>query len=140
MVISNISDTALLQPVASAPGLIQAAQRMSELSKLCPQVAGLNIDDFLLNFRDEGGKHGAENISGCVTCPDTHPFSYGDDDNGAHTTRCAVCQAMRSKQTLWAQGTSAARARRTATASARRGLTARSPARRASAVCNREII
>ena len=72
--------------MASAPGLIQAAQRMSELSQLCPQVAGLNIDDFLLNFRDEGGKHGAENISGCVTCPDTHPFSYGDDDNGAHTT------------------------------------------------------
>ena len=59
---------------------------MSALSKLCPQVAGLTIDDFLLNFRDEGGKHGAENISGCVTCPDTHPFSYGDDDNGAHTT------------------------------------------------------
>ena len=42
--------------------------------------------DWAWLFRDEGGKHGAENISGCVTCPDTHPFSYGDDDNGAHTT------------------------------------------------------
>ena len=36
------------------------------------------------------GKHGAENISGCVTCPHTHPFSYGDDDNGAHTTLAEV--------------------------------------------------
>jgi hypothetical protein len=64
--ISNPADRSLWRPAATLPGLVQGAHRWSELSKVCPQIAGVEIDDFLNNFRAEGGRrHGAENTSSC---------------------------------------------------------------------------
>ncbi len=49
-VVNNPADTELWVPAAS-PGMIQGAERYSKLSKLCPQIAGMIIDDFIANYR-----------------------------------------------------------------------------------------
>jgi len=65
--ISNPADTDPWLPAATLPGLVQAAHRWSTLSKSCPQIAGVEIDDFLNNFKAQGGpRHGAENASECA--------------------------------------------------------------------------
>ena len=49
-VVNQPGDTALLQPFAALPGMIQGAHRFSELSKKFPQISGLIIDDFFENY------------------------------------------------------------------------------------------
>jgi len=44
--VNQPGDTLLLKPYASLPGMIQAAHRFSELSKIYPQISGAIIDDF----------------------------------------------------------------------------------------------
>ena len=48
-VVNQPSDTNLLMPVAPA-GMIQGAHRFSELSKTCPQLYGMMIDDFYNDY------------------------------------------------------------------------------------------
>jgi hypothetical protein len=48
-VVNQPSDTSLLMPFAPA-GMIQGAHRFSELSKTCPQLAGMMIDDFYNDY------------------------------------------------------------------------------------------
>ena len=43
-------DSDLLKPFGRKPGMIQGAHRFSELSKRCPQIAGVIIDDFFSDF------------------------------------------------------------------------------------------
>jgi hypothetical protein len=43
-------DSDLLKPFEKQPGMIQGAHRFSELSKRCPQIAGVIIDDFFNDF------------------------------------------------------------------------------------------
>jgi hypothetical protein len=73
-VVSNPNDTSLWKPAATKPGLVQGAHRFSELSKLCPQLSGVIIDDFLQNY--------AGNETGCVQCPKSRPYMYGDKSSG----------------------------------------------------------
>lgn len=48
-IVNNPADTSLFEP-ASSPGMIQAAHRYSEISKLAPQITGIIIDDFWRNY------------------------------------------------------------------------------------------
>ena len=43
-------DSDIWKPFERNPGMIQAAHRFSELSKRCPQIAGVIIDDFFNDF------------------------------------------------------------------------------------------
>src|SRR5687768_11704374 len=49
--VNQPKDSDLWKPWEKNPGMIQGAHRFSELSKRCPQVAGVIIDDF---FNDYG--------------------------------------------------------------------------------------
>ena len=51
--VSQPKDSDLLKPFEKQPGMIQAAHRFSELSKRCPQIAGVIIDDFFNDFPKE---------------------------------------------------------------------------------------
>jgi hypothetical protein len=51
--VNQPKDSDLLKPFEKQPGMIQAAHRFSELSKRCPQVAGVIIDDFFNDFPKE---------------------------------------------------------------------------------------
>ena len=48
--VNQPGDMNLWSPVAKEPGMIQAAHRFSELSKQCPQIEGIIIDDFFNDF------------------------------------------------------------------------------------------
>ena len=48
--VNQPKDSDLLKPFEKEPGMIQAAHRFSELSKRCPQIAGVIIDDFFNDF------------------------------------------------------------------------------------------
>ena len=58
-VINQPNDTDLMKPVQIEPGMIQGAKRFSELSKRCPQLSGMIIDDF---FNDYPKLLSAENL------------------------------------------------------------------------------
>jgi len=49
-VINQPNDSVLLKPFSSEPGMIQGARRFSELSKRCPQISGVIIDDFYNDY------------------------------------------------------------------------------------------
>src|SRR6187431_121813 len=48
--VNQPKDSDLWKPFDKNPGMIQAAHRFSELSKRCPQIAGVIIDDFFNDF------------------------------------------------------------------------------------------
>ena len=48
--VNQPKDSDLLKPFEKEPGMIQAAHRFSELSKRCPQIGGVIIDDFFNDF------------------------------------------------------------------------------------------
>ena len=75
-VVNNPNDTALYDPASSHPGLIQGAARFSQLAATCPQMAGVIIDDFLQNYRG--------NETGCIKCPPSHPYAYGNVNSGEY--------------------------------------------------------
>ena len=49
-VINQPNDSDLLKPFSNEPGMIQGARRFSELSKSCPQISGVIIDDFYNDY------------------------------------------------------------------------------------------
>ena len=49
-VINQPDDSDLLKPFSNEPGMIQGARRFSELSKRCPQITGVIIDDFYNDY------------------------------------------------------------------------------------------
>lgn len=49
-VINQPKDTDLLKPFQREPGMIQGAHRFSEISKSCPQLSGVIIDDFFNDY------------------------------------------------------------------------------------------
>ena len=73
-VVNNPADTDLYKPAKIKPGLIQGAARFSKFASVCPQMTGVIVDDFLQNYMG--------NESGCVKCPKTHPFPYGNTGSG----------------------------------------------------------
>lgn len=48
--VNQPKDSDIWKPFEKNPGMIQAAHRFSELSKRCPQIAGVIIDDFFNDF------------------------------------------------------------------------------------------
>jgi hypothetical protein len=48
--VNQPKDSDIWKPFDKNPGMIQAAHRFSELSKRCPQIAGVIIDDFFNDF------------------------------------------------------------------------------------------
>jgi hypothetical protein len=48
--VNQPKDSDVWKPFESYPGMIQAAHRFSELSKRCPQISGVIIDDFFNDF------------------------------------------------------------------------------------------
>jgi hypothetical protein len=48
--VNQPKDSDLWKPFEKYPGMIQAAHRFSELSKRCPQISGVIIDDFFNDF------------------------------------------------------------------------------------------
>ena len=48
--VNHPGDDDPIRPAASLPGMIQGAHRFSELSRRCPQVAGIIIDDVFNNY------------------------------------------------------------------------------------------
>jgi hypothetical protein len=76
-VLNNPNDTALWSP-AKPPGLVQAAWRWSQLSRLaCPQIAGIVVDDFVTNYGGAGSANGT-----CASCPSAAPNGYGSKSSG----------------------------------------------------------
>ena len=61
-VVNNPNDTSLWKP-ASPAGMIQGAHRWSEISKLCPQIEGIVIDDFFNNYIGV-----LPDMAACVNC------------------------------------------------------------------------
>lgn len=49
-VVNQPKDSVLLNPYQKEPGMIQGARRFSEISKRCPQLAGVIIDDFFNDY------------------------------------------------------------------------------------------
>lgn len=49
-VINQPNDADLLKPFQTEPGMIQGARRFSEISKRCPQLSGVIIDDFYNDY------------------------------------------------------------------------------------------
>ncbi len=49
-VVNQPKDSDVWKPFEKEPGMIQAAHRFSELSKRCPQISGVIIDDFFNDF------------------------------------------------------------------------------------------
>lgn len=49
-VINQPEDLDLLKPIQIEPGMIQGARRFSEISKRCPQLSGVIIDDFYNDY------------------------------------------------------------------------------------------
>jgi hypothetical protein len=49
-VINQPKDTELLKPFQTEPGMIQGARRFSEISRRCPQLVGVIIDDFYNDY------------------------------------------------------------------------------------------
>lgn len=109
---NNTNDTELLRPhnttqrgAPSPPGgpagMLQAAARWSTLSRtLCPQIQGIVIDDFFVNYKActkspvpptpapaPPGK--------CAACPETHPSQYGSISAGEYccsgSVSCGHC-------------------------------------------------
>jgi hypothetical protein len=74
------NDTALWDPAKHA-GLIQGAKRWSEISKLCPQITGVVIDDFLGNYV------GNQSSTSCAKCPSSNPYVYGSKTAGYYCCR-----------------------------------------------------
>ena len=60
-VVSNDTDTALWEPLAYQPGMLQGMARASRLAQICPKIAGMVIDDFV--FRNYVGVKGVYNAS-----------------------------------------------------------------------------
>ena len=83
-VLNNPNDTSLWAPTKWSPaegrfqGLVQAASRWSQLATLCPQIAGVQLDDFLRQYVGNVSKPGGP----CVTCPASKPQVYGDMVSG----------------------------------------------------------
>src|SRR5688572_3974677 len=48
--VNQPKDSDIWKPWEKTPGMIQGAHRFSELSKRCPQISGVIIDDFLNDF------------------------------------------------------------------------------------------
>ncbi|HUE82645.1 MAG TPA: carboxypeptidase-like regulatory domain-containing protein [Pyrinomonadaceae bacterium] len=48
--VNQPNDSDIWKPFEKTPGMIQGAHRFSELSKRCPQIAGVIIDDFFNDF------------------------------------------------------------------------------------------
>jgi hypothetical protein len=48
--VNQPKDSDIWKPFEKNPGMIQAAHRFSELSKRCPQISGVIIDDFFNDF------------------------------------------------------------------------------------------
>lgn len=65
-VVNNPNDTKLWEP-ASYPGMIQAANRFSRLSKIFPQIRGVIIDDFWANYGTTITQEDMENIKGALS-------------------------------------------------------------------------
>jgi hypothetical protein len=59
---NNPSDSSPNHPAAK-PGMVQAAQRMSNLSMLCPQVRGIIIDDFCQHADPERPRQRCHKVS-----------------------------------------------------------------------------
>ena len=57
--VNQPGDLDLMKPFRAEPGMIQGAHRFSELSKSCPQLSGVIIDDF---FNDYPKLLTAENV------------------------------------------------------------------------------
>lgn len=51
--VNQPKDSDIWKPFEKAPGMIQGGHRFSELSKRCPQIAGVIIDDFFNDFPKE---------------------------------------------------------------------------------------
>ncbi|HTG91878.1 MAG TPA: carboxypeptidase-like regulatory domain-containing protein [Pyrinomonadaceae bacterium] len=49
-VINQPKDTELLKPFQTEPGMIQGARRFSQISRRCPQLVGVIIDDFYNDY------------------------------------------------------------------------------------------
>ena len=77
-------DTSTWSP-ASPAGLVQGAARWSKLASHCPQIAGVQIDDFLQNYvgTEPYTPPKPINTSGCVHCPAASPHVYGSATAGA---------------------------------------------------------
>ena len=77
-------DTSLYTPLRPA-GLVQGAARWSKLAAHCPQIAGVQIDDFLQNYVGTRPYTPPKpiNNTGCAKCPPAAPHVYGDGAAGA---------------------------------------------------------
>ena len=73
-VFNNTKDSDIFHPLNPA-GILQGAARFSNISKLCPQVRGVFIDDFFNNYI---GKRPSK----CVSCPASNPNLYGSKSAG----------------------------------------------------------
>jgi hypothetical protein len=59
---NNPADTDMWHPAAK-PGMVQAAQRMSNLSRICPMVRGMTIDDFCQHGDPERPRQSCHKVS-----------------------------------------------------------------------------
>ena len=103
---SNPNDTSLMLPLAHSrgpprgppippegvAGMLQGAARWSTLARtVCPQVAGVVVDDFWGNY--EGG-HGTPPPPGppgaCASCPASRPHVYGSGAAGLYCCHVPV--------------------------------------------------
>lgn len=73
-VYNNTNDTNMFHPLNPA-GMLQGAARWSNLSKICPQIRGIYIDDFFNNYI---GKKPSQ----CITCPISNSTVYGSNTAG----------------------------------------------------------
>ena len=73
-VYNNSKDTNMYHPLSPA-GMLQGAARWSKLSKICPQIRGIYIDDFFNNYI-------GKKPSKCIECPISNATVYGSNTAG----------------------------------------------------------
>lgn len=80
---SNTNDTDLWHPLgrggaAPGTGILQGAARWSKLSQICPQIAGIIVDDFFNNYAPPS----PPDPGPCAHCPVDRPHLYGTGNGG----------------------------------------------------------
>jgi len=98
--INQPGDTSLFYPYNynAYPGMIQAAHRFSELSKIYPQIQGIIIDDFFINYPDSITYYDLQEIKDALLGKTLEPNGLVDHNSNAATPNLKLYAVLYDQQ------------------------------------------
>ncbi len=93
-------DTSLFYPYNynAYPGMIQAAHRFSQLSKIYPQIQGIIIDDFFINYPDSISYNDLQEIKDALLGKTVEPNGLVDHNSKATTPNLKLYVVLYDQQ------------------------------------------